>query len=74
MLIVCPHCETKARISSSRPITRETREAYCQCLNMNCGAIFVVHISVARTVTPTREKPCPVLQPELYKPSSRNGK
>lgn len=67
MLITCPRCETKSRISTSRAMSKETREAYCQCLNLNCGAIFVVYITAHKIVNPTGEKPDPKLQPELCK-------
>lgn len=65
MLITCPKCESKARIATSKAITKETREAYCQCLNLNCGVIFVTYTSVCRIIEPTGQKPNPNLQPEL---------
>ncbi len=67
MLITCPKCESKARIATSKAITKETREAYCQCLNLNCGVIFVTYTSVCRIIQPTGQKPNPELQPELCK-------
>lgn len=67
MLITCPKCESKARIATSKAITKETREAYCQCLNLNCGVIFVTYTSVCRIIEPTGQKPDPNLQPELCK-------
>ncbi|WP_172562578.1 ogr/Delta-like zinc finger family protein [Vibrio furnissii] len=67
MLITCPVCESKARIATSRAITKETREAYCQCLNLNCATPFVVVIGVQRIIKPTGGKPDPELQPELCK-------
>ncbi|GEK14299.1 ogr/Delta-like zinc finger family protein [Aliivibrio fischeri] len=67
MLITCPKCESKARIATSKAITKETREAYCQCMNLNCGAIFVTYTSVCHIIEPTGQKPDPELQPELCK-------
>lgn len=67
MLITCPKCESKARIATSRAMSKETREAYNQCMNLNCGAIFVTYTSVDRIVEPTGNKPDPELQPELCK-------
>ncbi|OCH26237.1 zinc-binding protein [Aliivibrio fischeri] len=67
MLITCPKCESKARIATSKAITKDTREAYCQCMNLNCGVIFVTYTSVCRIIEPTGKKPNPNLQPELCK-------
>ncbi len=67
MLITCPVCESKARIATSRAMTKETREAYCQCLNLNCGKVFVTLTAVHRIIEPNGNKPNPVLQPELCK-------
>ncbi|PJC85319.1 zinc-binding protein [Vibrio sp. HA2012] len=67
MLITCPICGSKARIATSRAITMETREAYCQCLNLNCGRAFTTLTTVNRIIEPTGNKPDPELQPELCK-------
>lgn len=67
MLITCPKCESKARIATSRAMSKETREAYCQCLNLNCGTVFVTYTSVHRIIEPSGDKPDPELQPELCK-------
>ncbi|WP_411063263.1 Ogr/Delta-like zinc finger protein [Vibrio rotiferianus] len=67
MLITCPKCESKARIATSRAITKETREAYCQCLNLNCGVAFTTLTSVHKIIEQTGKKPDPELQPELCK-------
>lgn len=67
MLVTYPKCESKARIATSRAITKETREAYCQCMNLNCGVIFVTYTSVHRIIEPVEGKPNPELQPELFR-------
>lgn len=67
MLITCPVCESKARIATSRAMSKETREAYCQCLNLNCGKAFTTLTTVSRIIEPTGHKPDPELQPELCK-------
>ncbi|MUK92469.1 zinc-binding protein [Aliivibrio fischeri] len=72
MLITCPKCESKARIATSKAITKETREAYCQCMNLNCGVIFVTYTSVCRIIEPTGQKPNSDLQPELCKSEDIN--
>ncbi len=65
MLITCPKCECKARIATSRAMSKETREAYCQCMNLNCGVVFVTYTSVHKIIEPKGGKPDPDLQPEL---------
>ncbi|MGL4225424.1 MAG: ogr/Delta-like zinc finger family protein [Vibrio sp.] len=67
MLITCPICESKSRIATSRAMSKETREAYCQCLNLNCGRVFMTLTTVSRIIEPTGAKPDPKLQPELCK-------
>lgn len=67
MLITCPQCLTKTRIATSRAISHETRELYCQCLNLNCGKTFVAHISFSHFIQSTGKKPDFDLQPELRK-------
>ncbi|WP_375321656.1 ogr/Delta-like zinc finger family protein [Aliivibrio logei] len=57
----------KACSATSKAITKETREAYCQCLNLNCGFIFVTYTSVHRIIEPFGGKPSPELQSELGK-------
>ncbi|MFL7036297.1 ogr/Delta-like zinc finger family protein [Vibrio lentus] len=72
MLITCPVCECKSRIATSKAITNETREAYCQCLNLNCGTVFVTLTSVSKIVKTNGSKPNLELQPELCKVGDLN--
>ncbi len=51
--IRCPHCDTGARIRSSRQITRTYREIYLQCDNMECGHTFVADLTIVRTIAPS---------------------
>ena len=67
MLIKCPTCASKARIATSRDVSLETRELYCQCLNLNCGRTFVSHLSFSHDIEHTGKIPNPELQPELCK-------
>ncbi|WP_375750926.1 ogr/Delta-like zinc finger family protein [Vibrio sp. HN007] len=39
MLITCPKCESKARIATPNPLSKETCEVYCQYLNLSCGLV-----------------------------------
>ncbi|WP_368737139.1 ogr/Delta-like zinc finger family protein [Vibrio marinisediminis] len=46
---------------------QKTREAYCQCLNLNCGTVFVTYTPVHRIIELNGEEASPELQPELSK-------
>lgn len=48
MLFTCPKCECKARFASSKQLDKETHEAYWQCMNLNCGTVFVTHTLVSK--------------------------
>ncbi|EUD09234.1 ogr/Delta-like zinc finger family protein [Providencia alcalifaciens] len=50
----CPLCGHAAHTRSSQQVSKETKERYNQCQNINCGATFVSHESVARIIC----KPC----------------
>lgn len=50
----CPHCASKARISTSKKITALTREIYYQCTNIECGHTWAAHLSAVRTIVPSR--------------------
>ncbi|WP_418162717.1 ogr/Delta-like zinc finger family protein [Pantoea vagans] len=43
----CPKCQTAAHAKSSRYISRETKERYHQCQNINCSCAFKTHESIA---------------------------
>ncbi|AXV85631.1 ogr/Delta-like zinc finger family protein [Ralstonia solanacearum] len=53
MRIHCPHCASVAHIRTSRPVSRFTRELYCQCSNLACGHTFVALTEVVRTLSPS---------------------
>ena len=46
----CPLCGHAAHTRSSQQVSKETKERYNQCQNINCGATFVSHESVARMI------------------------
>ncbi|HIH4317903.1 TPA: ogr/Delta-like zinc finger family protein [Morganella morganii] len=50
-MMKCPLCGEFARTRSSRDVTTETKERYNQCTNINCGATFVSHETLARYIT-----------------------
>ncbi|WP_154180311.1 ogr/Delta-like zinc finger family protein [Vibrio furnissii] len=70
MLFTCPRCGCKARFASSKQLDRETCEAYWQCMNLNCGTVFVTHTLVSKVVEPIGRKPCLELQPHQCKASN----
>ncbi|EKO3392631.1 ogr/Delta-like zinc finger family protein [Vibrio fluvialis] len=55
MLVTCPRCECKARFASSKTIDKETREAYWQCMNLNCGTVFVTHTYISQICKVTKQ-------------------
>ncbi|MBD3611123.1 MAG: ogr/Delta-like zinc finger family protein [Hydrogenovibrio crunogenus] len=70
MLVRCPVCTSKSRISASEQMGEETRYLYCQCLNLNCSSTFRASISIDHVIkTPEQgsEPPDPEKQPELLK-------
>jgi len=49
----CPKCGYAAHTRSSHRVSDQTKERYCQCQNVNCGATFVTHETLVRyIVTP----------------------
>lgn len=67
MLMPCPKCGCKTRIVTSQEMTNETRKAYWQCLNFNCGVRFHTLTSVEGIIDSVGVPPDPKLQPELCK-------
>ncbi|WGL96646.1 ogr/Delta-like zinc finger family protein [Arsenophonus nasoniae] len=47
----CPLCGYAAHTRSSLQISTKTKERYNQCQNINCGATFVSHETVARFIS-----------------------
>ncbi|EKO3542435.1 ogr/Delta-like zinc finger family protein [Vibrio fluvialis] len=62
MLFTCPKCECKARFASSKQLDKETCEAYWQCMNLNCGTVFVTHTCVNKVAEPMRSNSIPELK------------
>jgi transcriptional regulator NrdR family protein len=65
MYMPCPICASKTRIVTSQEMSNETRKAYWQCRNFNCGARFSTLTSVEGIVESVGQPPDPELQPEL---------
>ncbi|MBY4837551.1 MULTISPECIES: DNA-binding transcriptional regulator [unclassified Pantoea] len=46
----CPLCQNAAHTKSSRYISKETKERYHQCQNINCSCTFKSHETVAQII------------------------
>ncbi len=46
MMMHCPLCQTAAHAKSSRYVSKETKERYHQCQNINCSCTFKTHETV----------------------------
>lgn len=64
-MVECPSCLSKGRVASSKRVSAGLRELYCQCMNLNCGKVFVLHLSLSHYIKPRGTKPDPELQPDL---------
>ncbi|MFT0735627.1 ogr/Delta-like zinc finger family protein [Ralstonia wenshanensis] len=73
MKINCPHCDSVALIRTSRPVSRFTRELYCQCSNLSCGHTFVALTEVVRTLAPSNT-PDPEVAQQLAARSAASTK
>lgn len=47
----CPHCSAKAHIRTSREVSSTMREITYQCLNDECGHVWVSAVTAMRTLT-----------------------
>lgn len=57
----CPLCQTAAHAKSSRYISKETKERYHQCQNINCSCSFKTHETLAMIiVTPGQVNRVPI--------------
>ena len=53
MRVDCPHCRTKAVITSSNQLSDTVRDLYCQCKNTReCGASFVFTLAYKCDLNP----------------------
>lgn len=65
MRIRCPHCQHRAIIRTSRPMSETTQEQQLMCTNVECAHTWVTHTSAVRTIAPSM---CP--NPKVYIPLS----
>lgn len=65
----CPHCKGAARARTSTPLSPLFREVTYQCLNYNCGHVFVCGLEAIRTLSPSS-----IPDPEVRLPFSQHIK
>ncbi|MBK0000242.1 DNA-binding transcriptional regulator [Erwinia sp. S38] len=66
----CPLCQTAAHAKSSRYISRETKERYHQCQNINCSCTFKTYESIEQIiVSPGTIKQVPLHTAQGQQPS-----
>jgi hypothetical protein len=61
----CPHCASRARISTSKKVSEISREIYYQCTNFECGHTWAALLSAVRTIVPSR-----IPNPAVFIPQS----
>lgn len=56
MRVICPHCYSKALITSTNVLSETVKDLYCQCTNTQaCGASFVFKLSHSHDLNPPRK-------------------
>jgi hypothetical protein len=50
MRVYCHHCGEKATIQSSNQITRDVKDLYARCNNIECGALTVIKLGYSHTI------------------------
>ncbi|MDK2597915.1 ogr/Delta-like zinc finger family protein [Pseudoalteromonas obscura] len=55
MRVYCPHCESKAVITSRQKLSTSVFDIYCSCTNVKeCGATFVYVVAYKHDLNPPR--------------------
>ncbi|MFI9652918.1 ogr/Delta-like zinc finger family protein [Guyparkeria sp. GHLCS8-2] len=52
-MLICPHCQSKARVGKSTQVTPTYKELRCTCANDECGYVWVACITPVRTLSPS---------------------
>ena len=56
MRVLCPHCQTKALITSTNQLSDTVKDLYCTCTNTReCGASFVFTLSYKHDLNPPQK-------------------
>jgi len=65
---LCPHCQQKALVKTSRLMSLISRETYYQCSNIECGHTWASVTTAIRTIVPSRTP-----NPEVHIPLSERS-
>lgn len=68
--VVCPHCEHKAKIRNSVPITLTYRDIYYVCQNVFCAFSWKMSLGLVHGISPSAS-PKPGLELPMYEPPKR---
>ncbi|QBP10133.1 ogr/Delta-like zinc finger family protein [Cupriavidus metallidurans] len=66
MKMLCPHCETRLHIRTSRAVSLLSRELYVQCPNVECAYTCKMLLSAVHTIAPSM-----MPNPKAYLPQSK---
>lgn len=56
MRVLCPHCHTKALITSTNELSDTVKDLYCSCTNSReCGASFVFTLAYKHDLNPPQK-------------------
>ena len=56
MRVLCPHCQTKALITSTNQLSDTVKDLYCTCTNTReCGASFVFTLAYKHDLNPPQK-------------------
>jgi len=56
MRVLCPHCKTKALITSTNELSDTCKDLYCICTNAaDCGATFVFTLAYKHDLNPPQK-------------------
>jgi hypothetical protein len=53
MQLTCPHCDARAVIRTSRPISRTASEYYVQCTSVTCAHTWKAIMEAVTTIAPS---------------------
>lgn len=77
MKLLCPHCQSTAKVRSSKALTPLYRELRLQCTDIDCGGTYVASVTIDRMIVPS-QKPNPrvrlkIGQPRPTTPANENA-
>ena len=67
MKILCPNCQSVAKVRSSKALTPLYRELRLQCTDIDCGGTYVASVTIDRMIVPS-QKPNPRIRLKVGQP------